>query len=962
MKNGSTAWRLALIGMVLVVSMKPAMGKLVSVGDSKLNIELQIDSSGLSEKHYKVDGQVMDDLSGAPWSLKTDSGDIIPSTADQITSPANEAVFEGSTDSLDWRLSYQQIARGLITKSLTITPKREILIERVSMWNAKSSQSPAVSSTSLQDIAGFYRQGRRGLFVSLDFPYSKITNEDGITGVTYPPFIRLAPGKSYTCHTLTIGATTLTGRIRYGFDEGEADAMDNYIQERFKPRFERPMFVSASINNRYTMPQGDIIFYTMKDHPTLGFNTDLLKRDIELMPRLGMEYYQLWPGPFDSAPGDPDPDFVKSIVRFAGRKGVRVGDYSGTSSIFCVHYNEHRNTLDNHPEWGIKNSDICFGNPRFSRFYRDMVVENDRKYGFQIHCLDFLSIRECNSTEHGHPAGRDSIYSQVEGLVDVLQGLNDVSADMMTWSNSGNWAELLPKIAWWNSNLYLTDPFIASPWQGLNMTRLLDDARREQMVSLHYSRFIPYRFLTNCQYFFCQNSIVPDIRNYQYGVLSTIAVTPNLCLGEIRPWLDRLPEPKQAEVLSFYKKWTSFLTKNFNLWRKTYQVGENPGTGAVEIYGHAQDDHGFVFIVNPHYSGRTVDIPLDTSLGFTAEGKCEIAEIYPTQKLMLTNQGPFPAYGSAVTMYAPPQQVIVLEVKRAPAVINEPRLYGIPGSIVKDGEGYEVRTSGPQGHTERCAVVLPGGAKLVTSAEARTDMPRLPARLYSPTTIRPVASEGSGIAMDITFRRAAAPDELRDWQVRKASLSEGTSAGLINGFENTETLRFPLFADIEDPSVKMPLWDEEANKLNLGPLANFCGAYIDNAFSEEQETYIRLNTGGKSSFSSGHVATDTVHKKRSLPEQAKDKACEWWLQTKFHLPFMYTIGAEPFFDEHTILVLPFMRKSNITAIQAWINGVPLDVRSYAYPRNRALSCYYADLIGTSAAGGDNRLIIYIQSK
>ena len=124
--------------------------------------------------------------------------------------------------------------------------------------------------------------------------------------------------------------------------------------------------------------------------------------------------------------------------------------------------------------------------------------------------------------------------------------MDGVSPEMMSWSNSGNWDEFLPKIAWTNHNLYLTDPFIASPWQGLNMTRLLDDARREQMVSLHYSRFIPYRYLTNCQYFFCQNSIVPDIRNYQYGALSTIAVTPNLCLGEIRPWLDKLPADQQA--------------------------------------------------------------------------------------------------------------------------------------------------------------------------------------------------------------------------------------------------------------------------------------------------------------------------------------------------------------------------------------------------------------------------------
>ena len=77
------------------------------------------------------------------------------------------------------------------------------------------------------------------------------------------------------------------------------------------------------------MPRNDVIWYTMKDHPTLGFHTDLLKREIALMPKLGMEYYQFYPGPFDSVPDDPDPKVVEEIVKLAKRHGVRVGDYSG---------------------------------------------------------------------------------------------------------------------------------------------------------------------------------------------------------------------------------------------------------------------------------------------------------------------------------------------------------------------------------------------------------------------------------------------------------------------------------------------------------------------------------------------------------------------------------------------------------------------------------------------------------
>ena len=75
---------------------------------------------------------------------------------------------------------------------------------------------------------------------------------------------------------------------------------------------------------------------------------------------------------------------------------------------------------------------------------------------------------------------------------------------------------------------------------------------------------------------------------------------------------------------------------------------------------------------------------------------------------------------------------------------------------------------------------------------------------------------------------------------------------------------------------------------------------------------------------------------------------------------MYTIGGEPSFDEHTILALPFVRQSRVRVVAAWINGVPLEVRKYAYPRNRGLSCFYADLVGSGAQGGENRLVIHFE--
>ena len=43
-----------------------------------------------------------------------------------------------------------------------------------------------------------------------------------------------------------------------------------------------------------------------------------------------------------------------------------------------------------------------------------------------------------------------------------------------------------------------------------------------------------------------------------------------------------------------------------------------------------------------------------------------------------------------------------------------------------------------------------------------------------------------------------------------------------------------------------------------------------------------------------------------------------------------------------------------------MNGVPLNVQRYAYPRNRSLSTWWATLVGTGAHGGENRLVVHVE--
>jgi hypothetical protein len=945
----------------------------IAVGDARLQIELNYSPDGLEEKLFQVDRGELPSLAGVPWVADLNGDEFTPKghrvklvTSDGLT-PARSAVFEGDATGLSWTLKYEVTGPGRITKTLSLTPKGDGVLRRVLLWNGRSDKEPLVARTKIQDIAAFYRHNGHGLFVSLDFPYSRIGFEKGLTKVSYPPYDEVKSGQTYTCHSLTMGAVQLVGAERYGYDLGEVAAMDAYIQERYQPRFERPMFTTGCINNRYTQVRGDVVYYTMKDNPTLGFHLNLLRRELALMPKLGMEYCQVFPGVFDWVADDPSPETVKEMMDYARSLGVRMGDYSASNSLFVAHYNEYRNRLDR-PDWTMKDKDgkssqstFCFGVPGFVQYYIDTVVPNCKKYGFEIHCLDGLRLSPCYATNHGHPVGPDSFYQQVRGLVRLLEAIDSVSPQMMTWSNSGSWKELLPKLAWSNHNLYLTDPFIVTPWQGLNMTRLLDDARREQMVSLHYTHFLPYRFYTNCQYFFCQNSIVPDVRNFEYGALSSIAVTPNLCLAEVRPWLDGLTAENQDRVIAFYKRWTDFLKEHYELWKKTYHAGENPGVGAVEIYSHAAGNRGFVFIVNPQYWGRTVEVQLDSSMGFTATGRCEIRELYPVERLRLTAQGPFVALGTKLAIHVPAQQVLVLEVRPTPEKVESPRVYGLPGSIEPNRDGYQIKTQGPQGHSERFAVLLPPSSPGVVAVEVRPDVPKQPKRLWAPTPLKLLAANEQGALLEVTFRRKPAPTDLRQWQVRPGNLAEGVAAQWNANFAGIKTLEFPIFVDVQQSDLELPLCDKLADQLGLGPLANFCGAYIENAFSEIQETWIDLKTGAAHLPQGRLVTAEALPTRLALDPLAKDSSKGWWLQTSFYLPFINSGGAEPAFDEHPRLVLPLLRHKQVKETKAWINGIPLLVERYAYPRNRRLACHYADLVGSEARGEqDNTLVIHLQ--
>ena len=152
--------------------------------------------------------------------------------------------------------------------------------------------------------------------------------------MTYPPYEQLAPGRRFSAHSLSIGACRLSGQRVGKFDRAEIEAVSEYVERRFPPRFERPMFLSGSIVNRMTDLRDGRIFYSMADNPTLALNPALVEEDLRLYAKVGIEYYQAFEGEFDWPDEAKTGATLRRLQAVAHRLGVRMGDYANPQGLY----------------------------------------------------------------------------------------------------------------------------------------------------------------------------------------------------------------------------------------------------------------------------------------------------------------------------------------------------------------------------------------------------------------------------------------------------------------------------------------------------------------------------------------------------------------------------------------------------------------------------------------------------
>ena len=163
------------------------------MGDDQLQITLSYDSQGLREKEFSVGGTKLAGISATPWTVETDRGLVKPDAGgvrllEASRDARRKASFAGQNDAFQWLLTYEAAGNGRITKQLSIVARRDVVLQRITMFDAKSATKPLVCRTTLSDIAAFFRQGKVGMFASLDFPYSTIAIDGTKVRIAYPPF------------------------------------------------------------------------------------------------------------------------------------------------------------------------------------------------------------------------------------------------------------------------------------------------------------------------------------------------------------------------------------------------------------------------------------------------------------------------------------------------------------------------------------------------------------------------------------------------------------------------------------------------------------------------------------------------------------------------------------------------------------------------------------------------------
>lgn len=806
------------------------------------------------------------------------------------------------------------------TIEVTCTSQQECVLEEYFYFDGvwENADEIIIAETKFVGICGFLRKGNVSFFLSLDFPYSRICHEGNRLTIGCDPKDTITPDVPYHPHTLTIGAARLTGVQVGDYDRGEIEAFSEYILSRMPENFrgERPIYSTTCITNRMTDVRDGRIFYSMDDNPTLTLDPETLKEEVRLCAELGIEYYQLFEGYFDWEEDGSSERALQEIVALGKELGVRVGDYMTALELNCWHYNYHDRKPN--PAWcaleenGRRRHQLCYGDPQVAEYLKNTVVESIRRNGEEMICLDGDPAVLCFDEAHGHNPG--SMYAHVRGLTSVMAAMNETSPYFMTWSNAGNWLELMPKLLWYNQNVYLSDPHPREYSPALSILKYYGDCRREQMVTVHDKYFVPYCVFTNCEYYAFQHSRVGDLAFYEYSFLQGLAVTPNICLGELRTFLERMPAGKVPQIKAFMKKWLGFVRENIDCWKNVYRLGDAPATGANEAYAHMNGERGFLCLVNQNQSQQSFTFTLDHSIGLSgAVGKRYLlTQVYPEEFPIAEQPLPGPLYADSITLTVPAFGVRIIKIEPYYDVPEGIRFYGVPAKLRRDQNQVTFEISADSGLEIPVALWLEPGMTL-QNPQVQT-APTVP-KYWFPSSLSSVSIAGNSSRFLLQMPRDRFDPELAQWHV--------------DGSEKTYRLH-------------------QNN-------SDFCGGYIHNLCQQKFTVYLHGELS-RTNEAAPTVPFEPICVREEAPALRQAAVYE----TILDIPFIEWPAMSREYGRDEVVELVFMDNRMVKNVRAFLDGRSVPVYAYRYPPDPSMSSFYFPLTFEVSSGTKTQLRVEVE--
>ena len=910
---------------------------------------------------------------------------------------------------------------SFLTLDARVSIKKDCKITEVA-WLCGSAGLPGTlinASTEKSGICAFIRKGSVSFFLSLDFPYSEING----TTISYPPYDDVKEGDEYRVHTLTIGAAELTGEIAGEYDRAEIEAFSQYVSLRFPTKFNRPVAITTSIANRLTYVKNGRIMYSMHDNPTLASMPAMLEYEVDMCSELGIEYYQMFEAYFDRYDEPAIHEALDRIIARGKEKGVRIGVLIHMIDLVLKEWfvGSRDVVLQGAPlpdKWRTVDSEgnrrgFCYGCDEFVDFLSETLVKDFTEKGVDMLTFDFFFDEPCYSDGHNHPPNskycnnnNKSNYSTIRGLTRVMERLSAISPNFLVWSNCGCWADYMPKLVWYNPNVYITDPHLRDYCPTLSLLKHFDDSRREQMVSSHNKLFVPYQYLCNYEYYAFRNSRVEDMQFFEYGILQGLSVTPNISYGEVRQFFERVPSAKLEYCKSFIREWRGFIKENFDVWKNVFQLGDSPGAGANEAYVHAKDNHGFICLVNQNHYTNTTEITVDGSLGIAegfaggGGGGLGIAENF-TGGGQGTAEG-FAGGGLGVAeKFTGGGQGTAEGFAGGGLGVAEKLTGGGGGQCTAEKGGFVFFEEYPHKcliseqpipcarFGDRISLAVPPFSVRIIRFEPADDYFKDRMYVYGLPAGFPADENGGAKAgrLELTGECGKTYDiALYD----KNGLSfKSISAAPVSAVPHfTFPCRLAVL-DIGDYAARFRLafpgdyfkreilnWKLDNGgkyyRLNFAN-SDFCGGYIHNFYREDKAVEIALSDGRQACanpealadanavVNADAVSDAVVDADANAADDLNDAPARrsGIYETEFYVPYIGTLKFSQYMTQDEVLELVFKDCAHVKSVKAELNGAECEVRKYIYPGNSHMS-WYIELLGKVESDTLVNLKLYIE--